>query len=99
MFAVIFRAKPAKQDELYSKTVTLMRELAFEKYGCIDFITATEKNGQEIAISYWEDEASIIRWRKDADHQLAQELGRTQWYDSYRVQVVEIKRDYSYRGN
>ena len=99
MFAVIFRAKPAKQDELYSKTVARMRELAFEKYGCIDFITATEEGNQEIAISYWEDEAAIIRWRKDAEHTLAQELGRSQWYDAYSVQVVEIKREYSYRAN
>jgi len=96
MFAVIFKAKPAAQDELYNKTVVRMRELAFDKYGCIDFVTATAEGNQEIAISYWEDEKSIIRWRKDAEHTLAQELGRTQWYDSYSVQVVEIKREYSY---
>jgi len=99
MFAVIFRAKPAVQVELYSQTVARMRELAFEKYGCIDFITATEEDNQEIAISYWEDEASIIRWRQDAEHTLAQELGRSQWYDAYSVQVVEIKREYSYGAN
>jgi heme-degrading monooxygenase HmoA len=99
MFAVIFRANPAAQDALYSQTVETMRALAFEKYGCVEFITATEKDGQEIAISYWEDEASILRWRKDAEHTLAQELGRTQWYDSYRVQVLEIKREYSYLEN
>jgi len=99
MFAVIFRAKPAAQDELYSQTVERMRALAFEKYGCIEFITATEENDQEIAISYWGDEASIIRWRKDSEHMLAQELGRAQWYESYSVQVVEIKREYSYSAN
>jgi heme-degrading monooxygenase HmoA len=99
MFAVIFRAKPAKQDELYGQTVARMRELAFEKYGCIDFITATEEDNQEIAISYWKDEAAIIRWRKDAEHTLAQELGRTEWYDAYSVQVVEIKREYRYSAN
>lgn len=96
MFAVIFRATPAVQDEVYQQTVARMRALAFEKYECIDFITATEADGQEIAISYWQDEATILRWRKDAEHTLAQELGRTQWYDAYNVQVVEIKREYSY---
>ena len=99
MFAVIFRAKPAAQNELYNKTVARMRELAFEKYGCIDFISATTGDDQEVAISYWEDEAAILQWRKDAEHQLAQDLGRTQWYDSYHVQVVEIKREYGFSAS
>ena len=40
MFAVIFRANPAAQGALYSQTVETMRALAFEKYGCVEFITA-----------------------------------------------------------
>ena len=99
MFAVIFKAKPAIQDELYRKTVERMRELAFEKYHCIDFISATTDDGEEIAISYWPDEATIIRWRKDAEHATAQSLGRSHWYDSYDVQVVEIKREYTFSAD
>lgn len=99
MFAVIFRAKPALQDELYSKTVARMRTLAFEKYGCIDFITAIEEDETEVAISYWKDEKAIIRWRKDAEHAFAQAQGRSQWYKSYSVQVVEIKREYAYSAD
>jgi quinol monooxygenase YgiN len=55
MYAVIFRAKPGVQDEEYGKTVARMRELAFDKYGCLDFIAVTEGD-QEVAISYWENE-------------------------------------------
>lgn len=95
MFAVIFRAKSGAQDEAYGKTVSKLREIAFEKYGCLDFIAVSE-GGQEIAISYWESEDSIRRWKNDADHALAQELGRLKWYESYIVQVVEIKREYAY---
>ncbi len=98
MFAVIFRAKPAVQDEAYGKTVSKMRELAFEKYGCLDFIAVTEGD-QEIAISYWESEKAIKRWKQDSEHTIAQEQGRAHWYESYTVQVVEIKREYSYNSN
>ena len=42
MYAVIFRAKAAKQDKAYSDTVARMRELAFEQYGCLDFVAVTE---------------------------------------------------------
>jgi heme-degrading monooxygenase HmoA len=101
MFAVIFRAKPGKlsaaQSQQYSDTVARMRELAFEKYGCLDFIAATEGD-TEIAISYWPNEAAIIAWKSDPEHNEAQQLGRNQWYDGYTVQVVEIKREYQYNN-
>lgn len=94
MFAVIFKAKTALVDEEYNQTVGKMRDLAFDKYGCLDFIAVSEGE-QEIAISYWPDEASIRRWKSDPDHALAQLKGRENWYRSYTIEVVEIKRQYS----
>jgi heme-degrading monooxygenase HmoA len=95
VYAVIFRAKAGLQDQAYSQTVARMRELAFETYGCLDFVSATEGD-QEIAISYWESEAAIQAWKKDAEHLMAQQEGRRRWYRSYTVQVAEIKREYGF---
>lgn len=95
MFAVIFKAKSGVIDEHYGAMVDKMRELAFGKYGCLDFIAVTEGD-QEIAISYWPDEAAILRWKSDPDHILAQQKGRQKWYHSYSVEVVEIKRQYGF---
>lgn len=93
MYAVIFRARAGQQDPHYFETVNKLRELAFEKYGCLDFVAVTEGE-QEIAISYWPDETSIHNWRMDAEHQIAQKLGQEKWYQSYSVEIVEIKRRY-----
>ena len=95
MFAVIFKAKTDKLDDNYDKMVARMRELAFDKYGCLDFVAVAEGQ-QEIAISYWKDEASIVKWKSDSEHAVAQALGRDKWYESYTVEVVEIKRRYSF---
>ena len=97
MYAVIFRAKTGIQDEDYGKTVARMRELAFQKYGCLDFIAVTE-GSNEVAISYWDSEADILKWKNDAEHAIAQEIGRAKWYQSYIVQVVEIKREYKFNS-
>lgn len=83
------------QDEQYSQMVGLMRDLAFEKYDCQDFIAVTEGE-QEIAISYWESEIDIQRWHNDSQHAIAQQLGREKWYASYTVEVVEVKRQYHF---
>lgn len=97
MYAVIFKAITGVQDDEYLQTVATMRELAFNKYGCIDFIAVTEGN-QEIAISYWHNEQDIQNWHQDSKHQLAQKLGRSKWYKSYCVEVLELKRQYEYSG-
>lgn len=95
MFVVIFRAKTKKLDEEYFTVASQMRELAIEQFGCLEFAAVTE-GGNEIALSYWPDEASIVAWKSHAAHQIAQQLGRKQWYESYTVQVAQISREYSY---
>lgn len=96
MFAVIFKAKAGHQDARYGEMVKVMRDLAFSQYHCQDFIAVTEGE-QEIAISYWLSEADIQAWHQDSQHAVAQQLGREQWYTSYEVEVVEIKRRYQFK--
>jgi heme-degrading monooxygenase HmoA len=93
MYAVIFRAKIAGLDEEYSRVAERMKELALGKYGCIEFVSVTQGR-EEIAISYWENQNQIQKWRSNSEHILAQELGRSKWYESYKVQVVEVIRAY-----
>ena len=93
MFVVIFRAQARDLDADYAATATLLRELALTRFGCIEFCAATEGD-QEIALSYWPDEASIHAWKQQADHLMAQRLGRERWYASYRVEVAQITRAY-----
>jgi heme-degrading monooxygenase HmoA len=94
MFAVIFRAQVNKLDDAYTKMVVQMREKAMSQYGCTELVSTTEGE-LEITISYWDSLEQIQAWKQDSDHQLAQQLGRSSWYKSYQVQVVDILRDYS----
>lgn len=95
MYAVIFRAEINRLDSHYSDMAATMRDLAVKKYGCMEFIAVVE-GSQEIAISYWSSLEQISNWKQDAKHLVAQELGQSVWYKSYKVQVVEIVREYSH---
>lgn len=94
MYAVIFRAEIKELDESYSEMAEIMRSLAIDKYGCSEF-SAVIEGKQEIAVSYWKNKELINQWKQDAQHLVAQDLGRSKWYKSYQVQVVEIIREYS----
>ncbi len=93
MYAVIFRAEIAEADADYAGTAARMRDLALGEYGCVEFTSCTEGR-QEIAISYWETLEQISRWKQNALHLEAQQKGRSRWYRSYTVEVVEILRSY-----
>jgi heme-degrading monooxygenase HmoA len=97
MYAVIFRARINRPDDAYAEMVVQMREKAISQYGCNELISATEGE-LEITISYWNNLEQIQAWKQDAEHQLAQKLGRSKWYKSYEVQVVEILREYGKDG-
>ncbi|WP_372659150.1 antibiotic biosynthesis monooxygenase [Hydrogenophaga sp.] len=94
MFVVIFRARVRQFDAQYTSVAAQMRELALKDFGCLEFTAVTEGE-QEIALSYWPDEASIRAWKQQADHQMAQQLGRERWYASYSVEIAEIQRSYA----
>jgi heme-degrading monooxygenase HmoA len=70
--------------------------MALQKFSCLEFHAVAE-NGQEIALSYWPDAASIKAWRAQIDHLTAQNLGQSRWYSSYHVQVARVERAYSGR--
>lgn len=96
MYVVIFRAHIKQLNEDYLKMAIKLRDIALKEFGCLEFIALTQDEN-EIALSYWKDEASIKAWKQQTDHLMAQELGRTQWYESYSVEITEVKR--SYRSN
>lgn len=91
MYAVIFRATVAELDDEYSRMAERLKELAFEEYGCRDFVSVTEGN-EEIAISYWDTEQQIRDWKNDPVHRLAQVKGRAKWYRSFCIEICEVIR-------
>lgn len=93
MYAVIFKAEVNKLDKAYSEMASRMRELAINEYGCTEFTSCMEGNS-EIAISYWPSKEAIQAWKNNPEHQQAQALGKSKWYKSYQVQVVEVLNQY-----
>ena len=48
-----------------------------------------------LSLSFWEDEASVTRWRNLEEHRMAQAKGRGSLFKDYRIRVGHIVRDYS----
>lgn len=94
-YAVIFTTVQSQDSEGYVDMAKRMFALAAKQPGYLGFeIAGTGSPG--IGVSYWTDEASIRAWKADAEHQVAQDLGRDRWYDRYQLRVARVERDYGF---
>jgi heme-degrading monooxygenase HmoA len=95
-YAVIFTATHTDDTEGYAEKAERMYELASAMPGFIGIEAASMESGGEISVTYWRDEESIREWKADADHLVAQQLGKERWFDSYAIRVAKVERAYDF---
>ena len=52
------------------------------------------KPAKVLSLSFWQDEAAVANWRQQKEHNQAQNLGREQVFNDYRIRVAQVVRDY-----
>ncbi len=92
-YAVIFSSEQTDDLEGYAETAARMEELAAQQPGFLGFESA--RDGLGIAVSYWSDLQSIKKWKAQAEHQIAQETGKSRWYSNYKTRIAVVEQDYS----
>ena len=90
--AVIFTSLRTEGDRGYAEMSERMYQLATRQPGFLGVESARE--GLGITVSYWVDGDAALAWKQDAEHLLAQRMGREEWYADYRVRVATVEREY-----
>lgn len=98
-YAVVFTSRRRDGDRGYGATADRMVELAAQQPGYLGVESVRDAGGLGITVSYWQDEASILAWRRHAEHTLARERGRTEWYEHYELRVAKVERAYGGPGH
>jgi heme-degrading monooxygenase HmoA len=96
-WAVIFtstRHDPRAAEAGYDDTALRMLELAHRQPGFLG--VETVEGGLGITISYWQDEESIRGWKAEAEHLVAQQRGRAEWYERFELRVARVERAYGF---
>jgi heme-degrading monooxygenase HmoA len=70
----------------------LMEELAKDQPGYLGIESA--RSGIGITVSYWATVDAIKEWKNNLQHQVAQKLGKEQWYSAYKTRICLVERDY-----
>ena len=72
-----------------------MFDLALKQAGCLGAETARGADGIGITVAYFTDEASIQHWKQNAQHLVAQRLGKERWYSHYELRIAKVERAYA----
>jgi len=101
MFAVIFEVKPTiRGKENYLNLAAGLKPLLEDQEGLlsIERFQSLVDEGKLLSLSFWSDEAAIAAiaaWRNVVEHRLAQKQGKEALFQSYRIRVAEVVRDYT----
>ena len=96
-YAVIFTSVRTSVEEGYSEMAEAMLDLASRQPGYLGVEHARDDIG--ITVSYWESLEAIAAWKEQADHKIAQEKGRSDWYAEYTLRICRVEREYDFRRN
>jgi heme-degrading monooxygenase HmoA len=99
--ACIFRStRNHNATSEYDEWSDRMDQLVRTMPGYIGHVSFREEStGRGITVSYFESMASLVHWRENPEHQEAQAIGRTDFYDEYEIEVAEIVRHYEWRAS
>ncbi len=76
-----------------------MIELVSQQPGFLGVESARGADGFGITVSYWESLETVANWKANAEHMAAQTLGKSTWYEHYKIQVARVERVYGERSN
>jgi len=93
-YAVIFSSIKNNNDEGYNIMAKKMDELARLQVGFLGIESAREEIG--VTVSYWENVEAIQQWKNNVSHIEAQLKGKTDWYNTYKVRIAKVEREYGY---
>lgn len=94
-YAVVFTSRHSDNLDGYESMSRHMAELAAQQPGYLGIESARGPDGVGVTVSYWKSRTAVVAWKRNAEHSLAQDLGRRRWYEHYHVRIAKVERDYA----
>jgi len=98
MIAVIFEFTPAEGrfPDYMALVDTLRADLAeAEGFISLERFESISHKGKFVSLQFWRDEESVRKWRNLQKHREAQKKGRGGIFESYRLRIAQVLRDYT----
>lgn len=101
MIAVLFEADilPGGQARYLALAAELKPRLTqLDGFIDIERFQSLSHEGKVLSLSWWRDDAAVLAWKQDMQHQIAQREGKEHLFSSYRIRIVSLQREYAHRA-
>ena len=97
-YIVLFEVMPTKEG--MSRYLELAAKLKPMFSGIDGFISAERfqslnNEGKLLSMNVWKSEEAMTKWRNMAEHRMSQLEGKTKLFESYKISVVSVIREYT----
>ena len=85
------------QAERYFEMATQLVPLVetFDGFLGVERYQSRTQPNKYLSLVFWRDEAAIAPWRNHPNHQAAQDLGKSEIFEDFRITVVDTLRSYA----
>lgn len=97
MIAVIFEVWPkADRRDAYLENAAALRPVfqGIDGFISVERFESLTEPGKLLSLSMWRDEEALAEWRNLSAHRAAQEKGRSDYFQDYRLRIAGVIRDY-----
>ena len=95
---VLFEVKPTLEGkQRYLDLAAMLKPLLtdFEGFIRAERFVSLNEEGKLLSMNIWTDETAVERWRTTVEHRMSQQEGREKLFESYKITVCSILREYS----
>src|SRR4051794_9794851 len=97
---VIFRTRRKVEDDPeYAELAPKIETLARQSPGFVDMKSYVADDGEHVTVARFDTAADMRAWRDNAEHRIAQRLGREKFYASYDIAVCSLVEERSFRAS
>lgn len=98
MKIILFRIQTRRDvDEAeYTAAFEEMYELVTQMPGFISLDSFSNEMGEELAVARFDSDEHLREWRDLPAHKATQLRGREEFFDSYRITVADLDREYGW---
>jgi heme-degrading monooxygenase HmoA len=100
MMVVVFQVtmREGRTQDYFDLAAELRPELEqIEGFLSVERFQSLAEPGKYVSLSFWRDGAAIETWRAQRRHRAAQERGKREIFQAFRISVAEVVRDYTLR--
>jgi len=98
MMVVVFQVtmRDGRTQDYFDLAAELRPELErIDGFISVERFQSLAEPGKYVSLSFWRDRAAIEAWRAQRRHRAAQERGKREIFQDFRISVAEVVRDYT----